>query len=77
MGNNIPLMKTINEVSEIVGLKKYHLRQLVLQNKVKFIKSGKKYLINLDSLIEYLNNGEVQPEIEKKENTNKIRKVGL
>ena len=70
-------MKTINEVSEIVGLKKYHLRQLVLQNKVKFIKSGKKYLINLDSLIEYLNNGEVQPEIEKKENTNKIRKVGL
>lgn len=76
MVNNIPLMKTINEVSEIVGLKKYHIRQLVLQNKVKFIKSGKKYIINFDSLIEYLNNGEVTTE-EPNSNISKIRKVEL
>lgn len=68
----IPEMKTISEISEIVGLAKYHIRQIVLQGKVKYVKAGKKYLINLGSLVEYLNNGE--KEVETK-NTNKIRKV--
>ena len=54
----IPTMKSISECSEIVGLAKYHVRQLVLQDKIKYVKAGRKYLVNLESLIEYLNNGE-------------------
>lgn len=54
----IPEMKTISEASKIVGLTKYHIRQLVLQGKVKFVRSGVKYLLNMDSLITYLNNGD-------------------
>lgn len=74
----IPKMKTIKEVSKIVGLAEYHVRQLVKQNKINFIRAGKKYLINLESLIDYLNNGEVETEAkEQNENTNKIRKVGV
>lgn len=74
----IPVLKTINEASQLVGLARYHLRQLVKQNKIKFILAGKKVLINMDSLIEYLNNGEVQEEVEEQDsNTNKIRKVGI
>lgn len=72
----IPVLKTINEASQLVGLARYHLRQLVKQNKIKFIFAGKKVLINMDSLIEYLNNGEVQEEVEE-QNTSKIRKVGI
>lgn len=76
--NNIPVLKTINEASQLVGLARYHLRQLVKQNKIKFILAGKKVLINMDSLIEYLNNGEPQTEVEKQDNnTSKIRKVGI
>ena len=76
--NNIPVLKTINEASQLVGLARYHLRQLVKQNKVKFIFAGRKVLINMDSLIEYLNNGETQAETEEQDNnTNKIRKVGI
>ena len=72
----IPVLKTINEASQLVGLARYHLRQLVKQNKVKFIFAGRKVLINMDSLIEYLNNGETQAETEEQDNnTNKIRKV--
>lgn len=52
----IPEMKTISEASKIVGLAKYHIRKLVLQGKVKFVRSGVKYLLNMDSLINYLNN---------------------
>lgn len=40
----IPEMKTISEASEITGLTKYHIRKLVLQGKVKFVRSGVKYL---------------------------------
>ena len=54
----IPEMKTISEASEITGLTKYHIRKLVLQGKVKFVRSGVKYLLKMDSLINYLNNGD-------------------
>ena len=71
----IPVLKTIKETSIIVGLARYHLRQLVKQNKIKFVMAGKKCLINLDSLIDYLNKGEVKTEIAKQNETvNKIER---
>lgn len=54
----IPEMKSISEASIIVGLTKYHVRQLVLQDKIKYVRSGVKYLLNMNSLINYLNNGD-------------------
>ena len=54
----IPKMKSISEASKIVGLTKYHVRKLVLQDKIKYVRSGVKYLVNVDSLINYLNNGD-------------------
>ena len=54
----IPEIKTISEASKIVGLTKYHVRKLVLQDKIKYVRSGVKYLLNVDSLINYLNNGD-------------------
>ena len=54
----IPEIKTISEASKIVGLTKYHVRKLVLQDKIKYVRSGVKYIVNVDSLINYLNNGD-------------------
>ncbi len=54
----IPHLKTISEASKIVGLTKYHVRKLVLQDKIKYVRSGVKYLLNMNSLINYLNNGD-------------------
>lgn len=54
----IPEMKTISEASKIVGLAKHFIRKIVLQGKVKYVRSGIKYLLNMDSLINYLNNGD-------------------
>lgn len=71
----LPKMATIQECAELSGLAKYAIRRLVLENKIKFIKLGKKYLVNFDNLVEYLNNGETQASTEI-ENSNKIRKVG-
>ncbi len=70
---DVPCMITINEAAQIVKLAKYHIRQLVLQDKVKYVKAGRKYLLNLDSLINYLQNGDKN---ERKENNEKnIRQI--
>ena len=55
---NTPQMATINEAAKITGLAKYFIRQLALQNKIKNVRAGKKILINVDKLIEFLNNGD-------------------
>lgn len=54
---NIPRMRTIKEVVAETGLTYCHVRNLCLENKVVHIKTGNKYLINLDKFIEYLNTG--------------------
>lgn len=59
----IPRMRTVGEAA--LELKKldpntavteYHIRRLVLSGKLPKIKAGKKYLINLDLLLDYLEN---------------------
>ena len=54
----VPTMLTINETSERTGISYFAIRQLCLQGKIVFIRSGKKYLINFEKFIEYLNDGE-------------------
>ena len=51
----IPTMKTISETSKITGLATYRIRQLVSENKIVYLKAGKKILVNIEKLIEYLN----------------------
>lgn len=67
----IPKMATITEAAELTGLAKHYIRQLCLQNKIKYLKAGKKFLINVDKLIEFLNAGEL---FEVK-TVNKIEKI--
>ena len=76
MQKNFPQMETINEASKISGLAKYRIRQMVLQNKVKYVRAGKKYLINIESLVEYLNQGEItNSEVDTSKSN--VRKVGV
>lgn len=51
-------MRTIKQTAEETGLHEHFIRQLVKQNKIKYVKAGCKTLINLDLFIEYLNAGE-------------------
>ena len=51
----IPKMRTCKEAAEITGLHEYHIRQLVKQNKIVYVTAGRKVLVNVDKLIDYLN----------------------
>ena len=59
----IPRMRTVHEAAEELkqldantAVTEYHIRRLVLDGVLPRIKAGKKYLINLDLLLDYLEN---------------------
>ena len=55
---NLPTMKSIKEMVELTGLPYSFLRNLCVQNRIVHIKTGKKYLINYERFIDFLNSGE-------------------
>lgn len=54
----IPRMKTIQQVANETGLAYGNIMNLCKQNKIVHIRTGAKYLVNFDKLIEYLNAGD-------------------
>ncbi|MBQ6153829.1 MAG: helix-turn-helix domain-containing protein [Ruminococcus sp.] len=58
-----PRMRTVKEAAQELkaldshtAVTEYHIRRLALQGVLPKVKAGKKILINLDTLIEYLQN---------------------
>ena len=55
---DIPKMVGLSEASRQTGLSYDFIRKLCLQNKIVYVRAGVKYLVNLEKLVEYLNQGE-------------------
>lgn len=53
-----PRMMTIRQVSEQTGISEFHIRRLIKSNRIKYIRTGTKYLVNFDRFVDYLNNGD-------------------
>ena len=49
----INMMKSMRQASAESGLSYHFIRQLCLNNKIKYVKSGKKFYVNMESLKEY------------------------
>lgn len=47
------MMKSMRQASAESGLSYHFIRQLCLNNKIKYVKSGKKFYVNMESLKEY------------------------
>lgn len=56
-----PHMGTIKEAAEASGLAVYRVRRLAASGRIRYVKAGRRILVNLDSLARYLNAGD-QPE---------------
>lgn len=54
---DIPVMLSLREASKRSGLSYYNLRTLCLKKKIVYAKVGKGWLINYNSLLNYLNTG--------------------
>ena len=54
----IPRMETINRAAELTGLSYSVIYNLCKENRIVYIKTGRKYLINMENLTVFLNRGE-------------------
>lgn len=72
--NNKPHICTIKQLSEEVGISQHTIRLWVKSGAFKSLKSGKKYLINYDVFIKFLN-GETEKTAPVVPIFNGIRKV--
>lgn len=52
---SIPTMLSIKETAKRTGISATFIRNLCRNNKIIFIKSGNKYLVNLERFVSYLN----------------------
>ena len=57
----VPHMETIDGTAKIFGLPRHSVRKSVLEGKVVYVKSGRKYLVNVQKFAEWLNTGESPP----------------
>ena len=74
------LMNTISETykrckAENIGISLNHLRYICKNNIIPTCKIGKKYLINWEILMNYLN-GKISENPKKSNNKNGIRRIG-
>ncbi len=61
MQTALPRMRTIKEaveelkaIDEKTAIREYYIRDLVNRNEIKYIRAGRKILINFDAFLEYL-----------------------
>ena len=55
---NLPRVRTLREAAAESGLTYHRLRLMCLQNKIVYVHAGRKFLVNMDSLAEYLQRGD-------------------
>ena len=60
MGDSIryPNMGTVAKAAEIYGLSPAYIRRLCRQGKIRWVNAGHRWLVNLDSLARYFNEGD-------------------
>lgn len=71
---NVPIMKSIISTAELLNLPVNFVRNLVKLNKISYVMAGKKVLINIESVLKYLSEGDNKPETTNAE-SNGIRKI--
>lgn len=56
---NNKIYVSIREASMMSGVSQHHIRDLIKANKIRFIPSGVKYLVNYPKMMEYFETLEV------------------
>lgn len=54
----IPTMVSIKEASRQTSISYEFIRQLIRERKIIYVRAGVKFLVNMESLVEYLSTGE-------------------
>ena len=71
----IPRMRTIKETAELFGLPAHFVRQKVNDGEIVAVRAGRRFLVNIDKLAEYLNSSTIPQE--SKADSGKIQPISL
>ena len=71
----IPRMRTIKETAELFGLPVHFVRQKVNDGEIVAVRAGRRFLVNVDKLAEYLDSNTIPQESEA--NSGKIQPIAL
>lgn len=72
---SIPKMKTIEETAAMFGVSSYFVRKLVRSGRVVAVKTGRKYLVNIDRFADYLNSHTLEADEPQETQENGIKPV--
>ena len=68
-------METIKITAKMFGLAEHFVRNLVLSGKIVAVKAGRKYLVNVDKLAEYLDTNTLEAVQENTEEAHGINPI--
>lgn len=60
-----PRMESIKATAELFNLPVHFIRQKVASGEIVAVRAGRRFLVNVDKLAEYLNNSKISQEEEK------------
>ena len=70
-----PNMATVKQAAEIYGLSPHYIRRLCRTGKVRYVNAGRGWLVNLDSLARYFEQGDPPP-TEQSQTAHGVRQIG-
>lgn len=70
----IPRMRSIKETAELFGLPVHFVRQKVNNGEIVAVRAGRRFLVNVDKLAEYLDSNTIPQESEE---SGKIQPIAL
>ena len=59
----VPTMKTIQAAADETGLSYDYIRRLIFEGKITYVRAGRKFMVNMEKLVAFLNDGEKAPEV--------------
>ena len=71
----IPRMRTIKETAELFGLPVHFVRQKVNDGEIVAVRAGRRFLVNVDKFVEYLDTCTISQE--SKADSGKIQPISL
>lgn len=71
----IPRMRTIKETAELFGLPVNFIRQKVNNGEIVAVRAGRRFLVNIDKLVEYLDTCTISQKSEA--DSGKIQPISL
>ena len=72
----VPRMETIKTTAALFNLPVHFIRQKVTSGEIVAVRAGRRFLVNVDKLAEYLNSSKVKPETDETASSGRIKPIG-